>query len=87
MTITLKELDEMWTGGNIDKDSLKYLCRKYSPQVIMEWIERGLTISNKDKVIIWHKTKLKESGIILPETPEEVKDGRLFKEEVGDYFN
>jgi len=87
MSITLKELDELWEGQNLDKANIKLLCRKYSPQVIMEWIARGLTIHNKDLLATWYKERLKEMGEEIMEKPPEVKDKRLFKEEVGDYFS
>ncbi len=86
MGITLAELDELWQGQNIDKSNLKLLCRKYGPHIIIEWINRGLTIHKKDMVIEWYKQKLRELGVEIMEKPKEVKDERLFKEDYGDYF-
>jgi hypothetical protein len=87
MSITLKELDEMWQGSNLDKSQLKYLCRKYGPLVIIEWINRGITIHDKEKVINWYKQKLLELGYEFLEKPKEVPDERLFKDDFGDYFS
>ena len=85
--ISLKELDEMWEGSNLDKTNLKYLCRKYSPEIILDWINRGISIQNKEKVIAWYKQKLLELGFEFLEKPKEIPDERLFSEDAGNYFS
>ena len=87
MTFTLEELDKLWEGQNIDKTNLKLLCRKYSPTIILDWIQRGVSLNDRDKAIVWHKNKLAELGELLIEKPEEVSDERLFNDEAGEYFN
>jgi hypothetical protein len=84
--MNLKELDNLWEGQNIDKNSLKYLCRKYSPLLIIDWIHRGLSINKKEELKAYHKNKLSELGEVLIEKPKEVTDDRLFSEKYGDYF-
>jgi len=86
MSMSLEELDSLWNGENIDKNNLKYLCRKYSPKLVMDWIERGLSLNNKTELVNWHKTKLTELGENLIEKPKEIKDERLFGGDYGDYF-
>ena len=87
MSVTLKELDELWEGQNLDESSLKLLCRRYSPTTILEWIHRGLTIHNKENTVTWHREKLAELGVDIPELPPEVEDERLEEEDHGDYFS
>ena len=87
MTMSLKDLDELWDTPNLDEKNMKYLCRKYSPKLILEWINRGLTINNKEIVIDWYKLKLEELGEKVIPQPEEVEDDKLFNESYGDYFS
>jgi len=87
MINTLAELDQLWSGENVDKNSIKLLCRKYSPKLILEWIHRGLTFQ-KDLTIDWHKNKLAELGeqIIEPQSvPSEGTEN--LAEDFGDYFS
>jgi len=79
----LKELDLEWNGQNVDKSAMKLLCRKYSPELLMEWIHRGLTVK-PDEVIKWHKAKLQELGQPILETPIGTKEN--LAEDYGDYF-
>lgn len=84
---TLPELDQLWTGENVDKASLKLLCRKYGPKMMLEWIHRGLTFQ-KELTIDWHKNKLASLGetIIQPEAvPSEGEEN--LAEDFGDYFS
>ena len=86
MINTLPELDQLWEGSNIDKASLKLLCRKYGPQIVLEWVHRGLTLQ-KELTVDWHKNKLAELGekIIEPEAiPEEGSENLAV--DFGDYF-
>jgi hypothetical protein len=87
MAVTLPDIDKLWEGQNVDKNSLKYLCRKYGPHIILEWINRGLSINNKELVITFYKQKLQELGVELLDKPQEVKDERLFDGNFGDYFS
>lgn len=84
--VTLLELDEIWKTDNLDAKQLKYLCRKYNPLTVVDWINRGMAIHDKEKVIVWHKAKLEELGQPVIEKPKEIKDERLFSDDVGDYF-
>ena len=86
MTVNLNELDKLWEGENIDKNSLKYLCRKYEPKIVLDWINRGLSINNKEELVTWHKEKLVELGEEIIEKPKEIQDDRLFEGDHGDYF-
>jgi len=89
MINTLTELDNLWDGQNIDKASLKLLCRKYGPKIILEWVHRGLTLQ-KELTIDWHKDKLIELGapIVEPEAlPQEGENNLAPEEEFGDYFS
>lgn len=85
--MTLKQLDELWETPNLDEKNIKYICRKYGPHIILDWINRGLSIHDKQKVIDWYKLKLEELGEPVIEKPKEVEDDRLFNEEFGDYFS
>lgn len=87
MILTLDELDKLWAGSNVDESSLKLLCRKYTPLTILGWIHRGLTIQNKENIIDWHKIKLSELGVDVPEPLPEVDDERLEEKDYGDYFS
>jgi hypothetical protein len=84
MVLTLEELDKLWEGQNTDKAAIKLLCRKYSPNLVLDWIHRGLTLK-KEVAIVWHKTKLKELGEELIEQPRMTVDSNLAAD-FGDYF-
>ena len=84
--VTIQELDNLWSGTNIDKTSIKYLCRKYGPTVLMEWIHKGLTLTKTEELKTWHQTKLSELGVVVVQKPPEVTDGQFFTETTGDYF-
>jgi len=86
MITTLTELDEHWSGTNVDKSSLKLLCRKYGPKLMLDWIHRGLTIQ-KEITVEWHKKKLQELGeqILTPEAIPAEGEQNL-AEDYGDYF-
>ena len=85
--MNLQELDTLWMGQNLDKNSIKFLCRKYGPVLILDWIQRGLTVAKKQDMILWHQLKLKELGVEVLQKPTEVKDGKFFIEDAGDYFS
>ena len=61
----LEELDEKWVGKNPEKTWLKFLCRKYSPNTVMEWIHRGIVSSQrlKPRVMEWHKQQVEALGV------------------------
>lgn len=83
----LSELDKEWDGQNVDKASIKLLCRKYSPQLLMDWIHRGLTVK-KDGLIEWHKVKLSDLGSPVVEPEELPQEGnKNLAEGFGDYFS
>lgn len=81
--MNLKELDKLWEGDNIDKYALKLLCRKFGPELILDWVHRGLTV-NKDIAIEWHKNKMLELGVKVLEQSKEVVDNQA--SQYGEYF-
>lgn len=84
--MNLAELDKNWAGQNVDKSNLKLLCRKYSPQLMMDWIHRGLSLQ-KDIAVDWHKQKLIELGSPIVEPEEVPQEGQEnLAENFGDYF-
>jgi hypothetical protein len=89
MAIQLQDLDHTWSGTT-DLSTFKLLCRKYSPRLLMEFIERGLSISNKSDLIIWHKTQLSHLGspvIDPPSNDSAIIDDQFKDSQDGDYFS
>jgi hypothetical protein len=89
MSKTLKDLDEYWKSGHLDLDNLKALCRKYTPQLILDWVYRGLTIMKKDSMIDWHKQSLLDLGLEPAKVVVEKDDVNFAEEDesYGEYFS